>query len=245
MFRLEISACLWAHCWLPFSFPFFFFNTFWPFAAVLEMLLASSVLYQYGAEGLIRKQKESLYVFMHASLTPPLVWCPCCGSTRALANTHSGPEAAGGRCLRRLLLPPDGLHHGATGLFLPCFLCPPPPTPPPQSWTSLWSYTPTATGSHSHTPGHQDTMRKFQQHLLILEEDVYVCFRQVVVWKRSVVNHHINMLKLIHIIRTVSIYFNWKSQMNFGSVHFINVERKNKKQRNEFCWFVVERCIAV
>lgn len=126
MFRLEISACLWAHCWLPFSFPFFFFNTFWPFAAVLEMLLASSVLYQYGAEGLIRKQKESLYVFMHASLTPPLVWCPCCGSTRALANTHSGPEAAGGRCLRRLLLPPDGLHHGATGLFLPCFLCPPP-----------------------------------------------------------------------------------------------------------------------
>lgn len=34
-------------------------------------------------------------------------------------NTHAGTEAAGERCLRRLLLPPDGLHYRATGCFGP------------------------------------------------------------------------------------------------------------------------------
>lgn len=104
----------------------FFFNTLWPFATVLEMLLASSVFYQYGAEGLIRKQKNRCMCLCRPVWHPH--WCYVhVAGRQGHRQTHTGTEAAGERCLRRLLLPPDALHHRATGLFLPCFLCPPPP----------------------------------------------------------------------------------------------------------------------
>lgn len=79
-------------------------------------------------------------------------------------QTHTGTEAAGERCLQCLLSPPDGLHHRATGLFLPCFLCPPPlrcrghrvkavVLPSDSHWAV------------SHTPGHQATRREFHRLL--------------------------------------------------------------------------------
>lgn len=201
MFRLEISAVSQRHADCVFDF-FFFFSSFDLYTTVLEMRLASSVFHQHGAEGLIWKQKNRCMYLCRPVWHPH--WCYVhVAGRQGHTQTHTGTEAAGERCLRCLLLPPDGLHHRATGLFLPCFLCPP---PPPMSWASGEACGLTLRqlpGCLPHTwpPGNYEKIpptpssgsKGRSQHIIFVGSG-----RWLSLIVKSVINHHRNMLKLVH-----------------------------------------------
>lgn len=142
------------------------------YATVLEMRACPSIFYQYRAEGLIWKQRNRCMYFCRPVWHPH--WCYVhVASWQGHTQTHTGTQAAGEPCLRCLLLPPDGLHHRATGLFLPCFLCPPPPQCRGH-WVKPVVFQSDSYCAASHPPGHLlEMMRKFHRLLpLIPKKDL-------------------------------------------------------------------------
>lgn len=173
-----------------------FFNTFWPLcnrAGNAIGLLRFPSIWSRGAD---MKTKESLYVFMQTSLTPPLVLCPCCWSTRAHTNTHrhrssrrtlpAMPSVASWRFTSQSHRPVSGLlplpstprcrGHQVKPVVVHSDSCLPHTWPP---------------GNYEKIPPTPSSRSKGRsQHIIFVGSGRWLL--------KSVINHHRTMLKLIH-----------------------------------------------
>lgn len=148
------------------------------------------------AEGLIWKQKNRCMYLCRPVWHPH--WCYVhVAGRQGHTQTHTGTEAAGERCLRCLLLPPDGLHHRATGLFLPCFLCPPPPRCRGHQVKPVVVHSDSCL-PHTWPPGNYEKIpptpssrsKGRSQHIIFVGSGRWLL--------KSVINQHRTTLKLIH-----------------------------------------------
>lgn len=161
------------------------------------MRLASSVSHQYGAEGLIRKQKNRCMYLCRPVWHPH--WCYVhVAGRQGHTQTHTRHRSS-----RRTLpaMPSVASWRFTSQSRRPVSALLPLPSTPPMSWASgeacgrtLRQLPPTHLATRS-------TLRKFHQlHPLVLKEDPGTLFLLVLAgWLlKSVINHHRTTLKLIH-----------------------------------------------